>query len=75
MKVFVEILVLLMHMQMFSDLAPAAEYEVIEMFAGQARVAKLAKSFLDLPAVALDKDFMAGHGMDINSSAGFLLLV
>ena len=75
LEAFIEILVLLLHLQMFIDSAPPAEYEVVEMFAGQARVAKLAKSLLGISACALDKSYCDNHAMDINSSAGFLRLV
>ena len=51
---------------------PMEEYQVIEFFAGAARTARLAKA-LKLPSAALDRDF--DPAMDLNTPAGFLLLV
>ena len=54
------------------DDAMCREYQVIEFFAGGARTSRLAKG-LRLRSVALDRDF--GASMDLNTPAGFLLLV
>ena len=54
------------------DDAMCREYQVIEFFAGGARKSRLAKG-LRLRSVALDRDF--GASMDLNTPAGFLLLV
>ena len=59
--------------------AKAGELEVVEMFAGAARVSRLAQA-LGLATVALDKVFCDGDNksktncMDLNTSAGFLFL-
>ena len=55
-------------------------YQVIDMFAGKGRLAKMAKG-LGLEAAALDRDYdtkgdnrRCSNCMDINTSGGFLLL-
>ena len=50
---------------------PCEHFEVVEMFAGSARVSRLAKG-LGKHAVALDKSI--DGSMDLNTDAGFLLL-
>ena len=72
-EAFIEVLLLLMHMQIFRDTTPVSEFQVVEFFAGSARIATLAKKILNLPVCALDKEYVDGHAMDINSNAGFLL--
>ena len=59
---------------------PADELDVLELFGGQARIARLAKG-LGLKAASLDKGYdkegdnqNASNAMDINTSGGFLLL-
>ena len=55
-------------------------YHVLDFFAGKARIARIAKS-CGLAAAALDKDYCDGdnrkktNSMDVNTNAGFLLLV
>ena len=57
------------------------KWQVIDMFAGRARIAKMAHA-LGLKAVAVDRDFdkegdnkRHSNCMDLNTSGGFLLLV
>ncbi|CAE7362139.1 unnamed protein product, partial [Symbiodinium sp. CCMP2592] len=71
--VFILIICLLGHL----DLDPTTEqpYEVLEFFAGSARIARLAK-FIGLSSTALDKSYCDGDNidltncMDINTDAG-----
>ena len=78
-KVFVEIVILLMHMSQFEMLGAGAEYLVVEFFAGSARVARLARA-AGIPTCALDKNFddadnrTRANAMEMNCAAGFLLL-
>ena len=50
----------------------AADYQVIEFFAGAARIARMGRA-LNLSTTALDRDVHSS--MDINTAAGFVLLV
>ncbi|CAE7231749.1 unnamed protein product [Symbiodinium sp. CCMP2592] len=66
---FIQIMVLLASM----DVArPCEHFEVVEMFAGSARVSRLAKG-LGKHAVALDKSI--DGSMDLNTDAGFLFML
>ena len=80
MQAFIEILILLGHLSMVQAHAPStAEFQVVELLAGTARVSRLSRA-LGLPCAALDKAMCkennrtATNCMDINTSAGFLLL-
>ena len=50
----------------------ASEFQVLEFFAGAARIARMGRA-MKLKTGALDRDMDAS--MDLNTSAGFLLLV
>ena len=79
-QAFIEILILLGHLSMVqAHASSAAEFQVVELFAGAARVSRLARA-LGLPCTALDKALCTGdnragtNSMDINTNAGFLFL-
>ena len=80
-EAFIEILILLAHLSVVqSYVAGREEFQIVELFAGAARVSRLAKA-LGIRASALDKALCKGNNrdvtncMDINTDAGFLLLV
>ena len=56
---------------------PKQEIQILELFAGKARLARLASS-LGIPAQAhdlvFDPDWKTKSAMNINESAGFMLL-
>ena len=76
-QVFILIIILLGHLEL--DATTEKPYEVLEFFAGSARIARLAKH-LGLSSTALDKSYCdgdnieSGNCMDINTDAGFLSL-
>ena len=73
-------MVLLGHMAIATEFDPMAEYDIVEMYAGARRVCRLGSN-VGLKTVALDKSYCerdnktATNSMDVNTSAGFLLLV
>ena len=70
LEAFLEIIIL-MDFLAFPALHADVEYEVLELFGGAARTARLAKG-INLKAASVDKAYH--KSMDINSDAGFLLL-
>ena len=76
---FTEVFVILVMAVFYLDIPPPPQpLEVIEVFAGRARLTRLAKS-MGIPSEAHDIDFdlegakYSKSAMDINSSAGLLL--
>lgn len=78
-KVFIIIILLVGHLSLLK-LDDSNQYEVVEFYAGAARLARIAKSF-GVNAAAMDILFdpdsdnvKRNNAMDMNTSAGFLLL-
>ena len=78
LEAFIYIIIMLGHLNL---LKPMEHYQVIDMFAGRGRLAKLAKA-LGLQAAAVDSEYDSkgdnkrrSNCMDINTSGGFLLLL
>lgn len=74
---FVEVFVLLVMVVSWLPVQPPeAELQILELFAGRARLCRLAKA-MKIPCQAHDISFDAHRersSMDINESAGFMLL-
>ena len=72
-------MVLLGHLSSIQRKPFEKEAQIVEIFAGAARISRLAKA-MGLHAIALDKDYCSGNNktksncMDVNTSAGFLFL-
>ena len=74
-QAFIEIIILLGHLSLVAELSNNPEHEILELFAGSARISRLARA-AGMCAAAVDKAYCKSkhNGMDLNTSSGFLLL-